>query len=297
MVVNIVSMIFREVLPMVKRIHKLIPMLIAAVLIFNVSITAFAAKLKVGSVKGLPEKLVVLDDKGRSVSENGEYFFEVEDMKPQEVYSKNIQIMNLREDASYRIYFNAQPLTKSGEIDLEEECKCNIYMNDRMIYYGKITGEGTPDMRDTPLNLGLYEPGDSRVLTVEIRWNPADHGGLIDNGAKVVDRNGTSVVREKSGVDHIEGDTTFKWIFTAIVEDAKRDNDTDPSIFSDPDDPHGGDDSDNIIDFVKTGDTVAIIAIGLVVVATVFMIFLTVGKKKRIQQEKGTNVKTRNKKE
>lgn len=282
---------------MVKRIHKLIPMLIAAVLIFNVSITAFAAKLKVGSVKGLPEKLVVLDDKGRSVSENGEYFFEVEDMKPQEVYSKNIQIMNLREDASYRIYFNAQPLTKSGEIDLEEECKCNIYMNDRMIYYGKITGEGTPDMRDTPLNLGLYEPGDSRVLTVEIRWNPADHGGLIDNGAKVVDRNGTSVVREKSGVDHIEGDTTFKWIFTAIVEEAKRESDTDPSIVSDPDDPHGGDDSYNIIDFVKTGDTVAIIAIGLVVVATVFMIFLTVGKKKKIQQEKGTNVKTRNKKE
>ena len=51
----------------------------------------------------------------------------------------------------------------------------------------------------------------------------------------------------------------------------------------------------NIIDFVKTGDTVAIVAIGIVVVATVFMIFLTVGKKKKMEQEKSTTVKTRNK--
>ena len=160
------------------RFNKILSVLFAAAFLSAQWIPVNADKLAVGSVEGLPEKLVVLDDKGNSVSDNGEYFFQVENMKAGETYTKKIQIMNLREDATYAIYFNAQPLTKSGEIDLEEECKCNIYMNDKTVYYGKITGEGTPDMRDTPLNLGLYEPGDSRVLTVEIRWNPADHGGL-----------------------------------------------------------------------------------------------------------------------
>ncbi len=299
---------YQEALPMHKRIYKIIPMLLATALVFSINITAFAAKLKVGSVAGLPEKLVVLDDKGNSVSENGEYFFEVENMKANELYTKHIQIMNLREDASYHIYFNAQPLTNRGEIDLENECRVNIYLNDTMIYYGKVTGEGTPDMRDVPLNLGLYEPGDSRVMTVDVRWVPANHGGMIDQGARVVDHNGTSIVREKSGIDHIEGETTFKWIFTAVVEESGHTSQDEPSPVSDPDlpsNPHvstpdgpavvsrsvsnpprrntGG---NNIIDFVQTGDAVTFIAIGVVAVAMVFMIILTIGKKKKIEKEK-----------
>ena len=308
-----------------KRIFKIIPVLLAATLILNISITAFAAKLKVGSVKGLPEKLVVLDDRGKSVSENGEYFFEVENMNAGEVYTKHIQIMNLREDASYRIYFNAQPLTQTGEINLEEECKCNIYLNDKMIYYGKITGEGTPDMTDEPLILGLYEPGDSRVLRVDVKWVPANHGGQIDNGARIVDKSGVSIVREKSGKDHIEGETTFKWIFTAIVEDTKeRTSEDEPSEVSDPDKPSIPDTSDdsepdttskvsgpvtsepsgppsgnpsvsppqrnpgsnNIIDFVQTGDTIAIVAIIFVSVAMMLIIVLTIGKRKKESEKK-----------
>ena len=157
-------------------------------------------------------------------------------MKAGETYTKKIQIMNLREDATYAIYFNAQPIDKSGEINLENECDCRIHMNDSLVYYGKVTGEGEPDIRDKALYLGDYNPGDSRVMTVDITWVDAgNNGGAIDHGARVVDYNGTSVVREESGKKHIEGETTFKWIFTAsVTESSTHTTSDDPIEVSDP---------------------------------------------------------------
>ena len=61
---------------MVRTAKKLIAILLAAVLLMSMSVmTAYADELRAGTVAGLPEKLVVLDDNGNSVSENGEYFF------------------------------------------------------------------------------------------------------------------------------------------------------------------------------------------------------------------------------
>lgn len=295
---------------MYRRVYKFIPVLLAAALIFSTNITAFAAKLKVGSVAGLPEKLVVLDDNGRSVSENGEYFFEVEGMQWGELYTKNIQLMNLREDVSYHIYMTAQGISKHGEIDLENECECEIYMDDVLIYYGKVNGDGIPGMTDEPLNLGLYKPGESHVMTVAVKWLNAGHGGFIDNGKRIVDVNGTTVVRERSGVDHIEGETTFKWVFFAEVrqvDDSSKEGD-DPSKVSKPETstashvsasevpsnssriipspgsvPSGG---GSIIDFVQTGDTIAMVAIGIVAAAMALMVILVAGRRRKLNKQK-----------
>ena len=298
-----------------RRIYKIIPVLLAAFLLLSVSVNVFAAKLKVGSVEGLPEKLVVLDDNGNSVSENGEYYFEVDGMKAGETYTKKIQIMNLREDASYAIWFNAQPLSQTGEINLENECDCDIRMDDMLVYYGKITGEGNPDIRDNALYLGTYHPGDSRVMTVNIKWNGTDKGGDIDNGAKLVDKNGVSVVREYSGKNHIEGETVFKWIFTAAVKDTDTEKSDGPSEISEPSKPtstvtehsynpssgsgggggeesprgslpDGGGKQQGIIDFVQTGDTIIYITIAVVAMATLLLIILAIGKRKKQQKKK-----------
>lgn len=280
---------------------KLIPVLIAAVMLFNMNLCVSAAELRAGSVKGLPEKLVVLDDNGQSVSENGEYYFEVENMQAGETYTKKIQIMNLREDAAYKITFRAQPLTNEGEIDLENECVCNIHLDSILVYHGKVTGEGTPDIRDNAMSLGLYKPGESHVMTVDITWNGSSAGGFIDNGARIVDRNGSSVIREESGNHSISGETTFKWIFYAEVRDVHGD-DSDTSIIeiSSPDieypsqisfsgdgnDGHNNNnDNHNIIDFVTTGDTIAYCIMGLAAVAMVSMILIAVNKKKKKKKQ------------
>ena len=199
-----------------RLLYRIITVMVTAVLIASsFGVTAFADELRAGTVAGLPEKLVVLDDKGNSVSENGEYFFLVENMNASEHYTKKIQIMNLREDASYHIDFRAEKISSEGVIDLENECNCVISLDNNVIYEGKVTGEGTPDIRIDPLDLGYYTPGQSRVMTVDIVWNDPGHGGAIDNGARIVDSNGVTIVRGKSGINHIEGEVIFKWIFTA----------------------------------------------------------------------------------
>ena len=257
-------------------IKRIIGVLLTAILICSLCVTTvFADELRAGTVAGLPEKLVVLDDAGRSVSENGEYFFEVEGMQANEVYTKKIQIMNLREDAAYRIFFNAQRISTTGEINLEEECICTVYLDGAVIYKGKITGEGEPDIRETPLSLGYYHSGESRIMQVDIVWpNDVDHGNFeIDNGARIVDSNGTTIVREKTGKSHIEGETIFKWIFTAVT-------DLDPV-------PHpSGPDTPTPSDHVKTGETITFIAAGVMAVALVFMVLFAVTKNKKKGQKK-----------
>ena len=249
---------------MVRTAKKLIAILLAAVLLMSMSVmTAYADELRAGTVAGLPEKLVVLDDNGNSVSENGEYFFEVQDMTPGENYVKNIQIMNLREDASYHIYFNAQPMAKYGDIDLEEECVLTLYLDERVVYQGKVTGDGVPDVRDEPLDLGKYGPGESRVLRAEIVWNATfSQGGAIDEGHRIYDFDGVKVVREKTGKTHIEGEVIFKWIFTAVGD-------------APPVDQSSG-------TYIDTGETITFVFAGLVVVAIgVMMVLLFVKKRKK----------------
>ena len=279
---------------MIKRVYKLISVVLAAALLFCMNVTAYAAEtLPDGSVKGLPECLVALDDKGQSVSDSGDYFFSVENMQAGETYTKKIQLMNLRDDASYKITFKAQPLTKKGEIDLENECVCEISLDGKEIYSGKVTGEGTPDIRDNALSLGTYEPGESHVMKVDVKWNGTSAGGFIDNGERIVDISGTTLVREMSGQTEISGETTFKWVFYAEVYDSDGEHSTiTVSEVSNPEQSsqlsghtdisyESSASGNSIIDFIQTGEFAAIMMIIIIMAATFILIFLLAGKRKK----------------
>lgn len=281
----------------------LFSILISAVLLLIMSFPVYADELQVGSVKGLPEKLVVLDDNGQSVSENGEYFFRVDDMVAGETYTKKIQIMNLREDATYRITFRAQPIESTGDFDLDAECDCNIYLDNKLVYYGRVSGDGMPDIRERAISLGMYKPGESHVMRVDVRWRGTDTGKFFDNGAKIVSTSGTSVVREPSGESHIHGETLFKWIFYAevrgndepieVVSEVTKpgDNNTDGGT-SDTDtstpshDFSGSNGNSNMSDVINTGDTIVIIAIIVVALAMLMLVVLVFGKNKKKKKNK-----------
>ncbi len=278
---------------MMKRVCKLISVVLAAALIFCINVSAYAVELSSGSVEGLPEKLVVLDDNGQSVSDSGEYFFVVENMQAGQTYTKNIQLMNLRDDASYKISFRAEPLTKSGEIDLENECSCEISLDGEIFYSGKVTGQGTPDIRDNALSLGTYEPGESHVMKVDVKWNGTSAGGFIDNGERIVDISGTTLVREMSGQTEISGETTFKWVFYAEVYDSDGEHSTiTVSEVSNPEQSsqlsghtdisyESSASGNSIIDFIQTGEFAAIMMIIIIMAATFILIFLLAGKRKK----------------
>jgi hypothetical protein len=175
-------------------------------------------QLPSGAVEGLPDKLTIMDSDGTPAnSETGEYYFCVYDMVPNETYTKNIQVINLREDKAYHIYFSAEPLDKSGTIDLEEECEAVITLGSTEIYRGKVTGEGNIDLTSTPLDLGLFTPGDSRILNCKVTWQ--SDGTDVDNGQRLVDADGTHIIREGNQSESY-GEVTFKWVFYAVVDES-----------------------------------------------------------------------------
>lgn len=263
---------------------KIISVLLAAVLSLFSGTAANAEVLSGGSVKGLPERLVVLDDSGNSVSDSGEYFFTVDDMQQGVAYTKNIQIMNMRDDAAYKILFRAEPVSSSGSIDLVNECECVITVDGTQLYTGKVTGEGTPDIRSSPLDLGVYDSGQSRNMTVSIVWNGSSAGGFIDYGARIVTHSGTEVVREKSGDNIISGETEFKWIFSAQtvpLSDSNSSEKTNSNSISSVTSSGKPISSNGMGGAITTGEKIAVSIIVLVMLASLVMVVLLIGKKKK----------------
>ncbi len=238
-------------------------------LLFGNCLTAFAeVQLPDGAVKGLPEKLTAMDSSGNAVnSATGEYFFHVENMEFGEVYTKDIQLMNLRDDKAYHIYFYVEPKpeSKKGDIDLEKGCVCSFYLDGKEFYTGAINGEGSIDLQNEVKDLGFYKPGDSHHLSCSIAWVNEPGEYYIDEGHRIVDKNGTTIVRFKSGQDHIEGEIEFKWIFYAAV-----DEDFTP--------PNTG--------LLAASDTFWLVCIAALLILTAAMFLLVAVKKKKEKKAK-----------
>ncbi|MBQ6182081.1 MAG: hypothetical protein IJK31_10425 [Ruminococcus sp.] len=207
-------------------IKRMFTALSASLLLLNsvTSMTAFAeVALPEGAVKGLPEKLTAMDSDGNVVSsDTGEYFFHVENMSYGVTYTKDVQLMNLRDDKSYHIYFYVEPLFKQGEIDLEEGCDCTFWLDGQEVYKGKVTGkpdDGYIDLTENVLDCGLYAPGDSHTLKCSVVWNDLNVLVGVDNGHRLVDINGEHVLVGNAQSGHVEGEIEFKWIFYAAVDE------------------------------------------------------------------------------
>ena len=204
------------------RAKRLFASLVSSLLLFNtVSLTAFAeVALPDGAVKGLPEKLTAMDSEGNVVSsDTGEYFFHVENMDYGVTYTKDVQLMNLRDDKAYHIYFYVEPLFKNGEIDLEKGCECTFWLDGQEFYKGTVTGEGNFDLTKEVYDCGLYNPGDSHTLKCSVIWNDLDVLVGVDNGHRLIDINGEHVLVGSQDSGYVEGEIEFKWIFYAAVDE------------------------------------------------------------------------------
>jgi hypothetical protein len=228
-------------------------------------LTAFAeVALPDGAVKGLPEKLTAMDSDGNVVSSStGEYFFRVENMDYGVTYTKDVQLMNLRDDKAYHIYFYVEPLYKQGEIDLEKGCECTFWLDGQEFYKGTVTGDGNIDLTQQVYDCGLYQPGDSHTLTCSVIWNDLDVLVGADNGHRLVDINGEHVLVGTKDHGYVEGEIEFKWIFYAAVDEEYAPPKT--GLFSD-------------------GNSVWLLAIAVLAVMTGGMLVLVLLKRK--QKEK-----------
>ena len=261
-----------------KRIVRISTALLCSLLVlFNsFGFSAFAeTALPDGAVKGLPERLAALDDEGNAVnSETGEYFFHVENMVFGETYTKNIQLINLREDASYRIYFRVEPLYKSGEIDLEDGCECRFYLDSKEFYKGTVNGDGNIDLTANAFDCGFYAPGQSHTIRAEVVWNSFNPQKSVNNGWRLVDQNGIHILIDPEGNAHTEGEIEFKWIFYAQIAEKPATKD------EVPDGNDGGGYAPQTGLLLQNG-TYWLIGVGVAVVAVMVLLVLIIRSKKK----------------
>jgi hypothetical protein len=181
-------------------------------LLFMVNSVCAAIKLPDGAVKGLPQNLLVLDEAGNS-PQDGELYIYIEDMMPREVYTKDITLMNARDDAVYSIYMTAENNYTSGEVDLLAETTCKLWLDDELIYEGRVDGVGTPNMHTNGIDLGgKFDKGETRKLHAEFCWNITDATEDMINTYSSEDKD-------------YYGEVSFKWIFYALISTGSPRND------------------------------------------------------------------------
>ena len=203
-------------------IRKMCKALVCSLILIIVGATTVFADVQLpdGAVKGLPEKISAMDSSGNLVnSASGEYFFHVENMTYGEVYTKDVQLMNLCDDKAYNIYFYVEPVpeSKKGDIDLEEGCICSFYFDGEKFYEGSVTGIGNIDLTKEAKLIGYYEPGDAHILSCSIAWVGDSGDYHIDEGHRLADSSGAWVLRPPEESGPTWGEIEFKWIFSAAV--------------------------------------------------------------------------------
>jgi hypothetical protein len=174
-----------------------------ALMLFSVNVCA-ETKLPDGSVQGLPQNIIVMDDEGHS-PEDGELYIYLPNMLPGEKYTKDVTISNVRDDAVYSIFMKATPNYNGGDVDLLNETECKLYLDDKLIYQGLVNGDGTPNMQDEGIDLGgVYQSGETRTLHAEFVWN------ITDETQDFVDKYNDEL-KDYYGI------VSFNWIFYAQV--------------------------------------------------------------------------------
>lgn len=231
---------------------KLIAIMLSLAISMSAGISAFAAdtqNLDNGSVKGLPEGIYIMDSDGNKVSEDGSYYVDIQDMKPNVVYTKTISLQNLI-DTPYTLTMSASAVSKGGNLDLENNTNVRLFLDNELVYDGKVTGEGKTNMSvASPLNLGDLSSGESKEIRAEFLW---DGGGL-----------------DKITGNEYKGEVDFKWTFEAALKQVSE-----PSVQTPSDSPTPN---------TGVGSTVMIVFISFLAIDALF-IFLIRRKNKIIEE-------------
>jgi hypothetical protein len=126
-------------------------------------------------------------------------------MVPREVYTKDITVMNARDDEIYEILMKVEPNYTDGDIDLLGETNCKLYLDDKLIYDGLVNGDGKPNMQYDGVTLGGYfDSGETRHLRAEFVWNITEE---TENYMNMQSDKGEKTY----------GEVSFKWIFYASL--------------------------------------------------------------------------------
>lgn len=120
--------------------------------------------------EALPSGVIIGDDTGLKVGDDGKYFIEHTDIKPGLTFKKEISISNYsQEEGDFDLKLDMKVSDSKGKVDLLKAISVRIELEGKLIYEGDLTGTPTGKSAKPPIDLGHYQVGDMRTLIATFR--------------------------------------------------------------------------------------------------------------------------------
>lgn len=128
----------------------------------------------------LPPGMVIGDDQGIKIEDDGEYLVDVRDVMPGKAWSMKITITNLERDIPYHLTMRvSKPTLIQGTLDLSEAIQMRLVYDGEVIYSGPLSGDnGKINLQDvaSPVDLGTFKSGDTRMLEAYFELDGKKYG-------------------------------------------------------------------------------------------------------------------------
>lgn len=121
----------------------------------------------------LPPGMVIGDSEGVYATSEGEYYVDLINLLPGEVYEKEITIRSLDLEEPFSLGLLAEWKDSSGVIDWRDHIDLTLVLDDKELYQGPILGNGDFDWTKTPLELGVCKYGTDKVLKATFKIDSA----------------------------------------------------------------------------------------------------------------------------
>ncbi|MDA9471772.1 LPXTG cell wall anchor domain-containing protein [Enterococcus sp. 5H] len=135
--------------------------------ILSVFITFSSGALLAVASQTLPSGLVIGDETGVYASSEGEYYVDLPNVLPGEIYEKTITIRSLDLKEPFELGLLVSPVSSKGLIDFDKNIQLTLSLDEKKLYQGSLLGNGEFDWTVQPLIIGTCEYGKDQVLTAK----------------------------------------------------------------------------------------------------------------------------------
>ncbi|OJG70853.1 hypothetical protein RV12_GL001656 [Enterococcus quebecensis] len=136
-----------------------------------ISLSTTFQPVEVSSESNLPSGIVVGDDQGIKIKNDGQYLIDIRDVAPGKKWSTKITIINIEKDIPYHLTMNvSEPTKKEGSLDLSQAIQMTLIYEGEELYKGPLSGRDEKiNLQDksAPLNLGTFKGGDTKMLEAQ----------------------------------------------------------------------------------------------------------------------------------
>lgn len=127
----------------------------------------------------LPPGLLIGDLKGIKINNEGEYFIDLPNIKPGDVYTKELAIRNVDKKEGFDVRLLVEPGKGTGPIDFTKAVNVKLeHKGGDLLYEGGILGTSSYDWTKEQLMLGHFLPGSES--TVKATFTVSKDLGLAD---------------------------------------------------------------------------------------------------------------------